>query len=999
MIKYLVERPISVIATALLLLILSIINLSYIPTAFLPDIDIPSIKIILKSQNLSAQSIEKQITLPIRQQLANLNNLENLHSKSLNGISEIQLSFKLGADIDQSFFEISEKLEDIKHLLPASIDKPSVIKRKSTAIPAFYINFCHEEINDNNYLNLSRWIRSSVVKRLEKFPEVALIDITGLWKPMIQIQLDRSKLISLQLDEQTIKDAITNNNSGYKTIALRDKALTFNVRFGHQIANIDQLKNIPIKINSRFIKLKQIAKINTLPQQKVASYYYNNSPAVGLAVLLKPGVQTNNLTSRIANELKKLTLNHSKINYQISQNQLTKIDDIINQLKKTLITGCLLAFIILISFIGNWQVAVISCLTIPLSLLITLLFFNLIGININLISLFGLILSLGLMIDNAIIVTDNILQQVLTKNDNISSICTLGATEVSKSLFTSNATTCIIFLPLIILSDLSGALFGNQAVAIGIGLLVSLFTSLILIPCLIVFFNLNLTPKKTNLLETFYHRTYKIFINNKIKTILIIMVFIIFSLITFLNLKSEKLPDLKEKTFVLNIDWGGNISKNENAKRTSSLLKNLHKTLPIVIASIGLQDFLFQEKNQYASQTNIYFKCKSFAQVAEIQNELTNVLNEKWKSATYNFGESENLFTEIFGPNNFFLNARFRPLLDNEEDRSALFARLVKNNVIQKYTNKPLALKLEEQLILRLDLENLLLYEVSMDELLKKLEALTLLKQIGKLKNNLFPVPIVINNESGTLSEILSSQMVLNNRGNSVPLKALLHLKKRILLNEIRADLQGEYFLIPIHHNHQKEAMLNLNSYFTRTKGLRLDFVGGQVEAIASNNKLWVVLAASMLLLYFILTAQFESFSTPFIILLELPISISGAILFISIFNQSLNVMSLVGIVVMCGIVINDSILKIDTINQTLKKQRSIEKAIHSAGIRRIKPMLMTSITTILALIPLFFSESMGARLQLPLAVSIIGGLFIGTLVSVYLIPSAYFMLMNKTRK
>ncbi len=990
MINFFVKRPISVIALFSLFLVLATINLLYLPSSFLPDIDVPRIKLLIENPVASAQQLEQNITQELRHKLAQLQSLENLESTTVNGLSEIKLEYNIGTDIEEAFLEVSERLEEVNNLIEDHKSNIKLIKERAIDIPALYVNFYFNRRDASDYLLLSNWIRTTI-KNLEKFREIALIDVTGLRNTSIQINLDKRKMIALGIEEKDIRKALKNSNSGLKMIKLREGSIISSISYGNLISSFDQLKKIGIQTNHSVIRLDQIANIEYDVELDHSYYYFNGKPAIGLAIILKPNVDTKALIDKINRAITNRVQNIQGLLYSITQNQLTELRRIIGQLQVTLLIGCSLTFLLMLFFLGKWDIALVCCFTIVFSLLITLLCFSLFSITINLISLFGLILSVGLMIDNAIIITDNIGQHMQVNPYDRMKACILGTNEVASSLITSNLTTCIIFLPITLLNDLSGTLFGSQATVICIGIAISLLTGLILIPTLIVLFKLSLQPTKNEKLFYLFRRTHNTIFSNPLPTLILISAFIAFSCFLGYQLKVEKLPQLKESEVVLTIIWSNNIGKTANLKRTTTLLDKLSIPGLESAASIGPQDFVFDNHQLKDYETKVYFKCNSPQEVDQLKNELTYLITNSWKNTYFYFEQKKSILTSIFNINNKYLYACIRPKRNNTIDDPTLYSALRQDAKFQKSLASPISLPIEESVQIALNLKNMLLYEVSIENMVDKLKGLTHVEAITHLRNVQPPIPIQFHTSSNHISAILHSETVKNSSGKLIPIKLLIKLTKRISLKEINADLEGEYLRVPIYANNESKTIRSLLNYFVNHSQFDITFKGGTNAAKVSNNQLVIVFLASIFLLYFILTAQFESFIIPLIILVELPVSLGGSIIALFILGESLNVMSIIGMIVMLGIVINDSIIKIDTINKSIRNGEGLKSALLLAGERRLKAILMTSLTTVLSITPLLFTENQGSNLQIPLGISIIGGLVLGTFISLYVVPLFYY--------
>ena len=601
MIKYLIQRPIAVFMTAIAFMILGTISVFKIPTSLLPDIAIPEITVQLSYPNSSAKNIENNIVKPLRNQLLQIANIKDIQSESRDGLAVIKLTFDFNTNINYAFIETNEKIDGALLFLPKDLERPKVIKAAASDIPILYLSIYNKNNDEIDFLKLSEFTESIIKRRIEQLPDVAIADINGIGKPEISIKIDEEKASSLSITHKEIINIIKENNFELGNLLIQNGIYQYQFRFSNPLQNIDDLKNIFFKKNGRIFQLKDIAKISIESQQERGFAYYNDKRCINIAVIKQADARVNSLEETLNTTINQFKKDYPQLEFKTIKDQTKLLKLSIDNLLQSLIIGSFLAIIILFIFIEDLQSPIIIGLSIPISLLLSFLFMYWLGISINVISLSGLILGVGNMIDNAVIVIDNISQKL--KNDNsLLDSCIEGIQEIITPLISSLLTACGIFIPLIFLSGFSGALFYDQAIAVTIGLTASLIVSIFIIPILFYYIkkrtiNYKL-PFSLNNIEKWYEKGYNYFFEKKTLTFSIVAFFIIVGIILVQILPYEKLPKFSENEIELFIDWNENITLEENYERTLTLNKN---NSILFLSEIGENQYLLN-KEQNKSQ-------------------------------------------------------------------------------------------------------------------------------------------------------------------------------------------------------------------------------------------------------------------------------------------------------------------------------------------------------------------------------------------------------------
>lgn len=1001
MIKFLIKRPIAVFMASLALLLLGIVASTKIPTSLMPDIPIPEITVQLSYPNNTARELETNVVRPLRNQLLQVANLKNITSETRDGFSTLKLEFKYGTNTNLAFVETNEKVDASLNYLPRDLDRPKVIKASATDIPIVNLTVSlKDNFSDEKFLELSNFTETVLKKRIEQLPDIALADISGVTEPEILVIPNNNKLQSLGIGPNELINVIKQNNFELGNLLVQNGIYQYNFKFANPLKNKKDIETIYLNIHDKLFQLKDLASVSIQPKQDRGLIYINGKRAIAMAIIKQADARVYELKESLEKLTASFVKDYPNLEFSTNQDQSKLLKLSIDNLKSSLWIGSCLAIIIMFFFLKDVKSPIIIAISIPVSLILSVFFMYLFGLSINIISLSGLILGVGMMIDNAIIVIDNITQK-LEQGNNLITACVKGTNEIITPLISSVLTTCSVFLPLLFLSGITGALFYDQAMAVAIGLGASLLVSIILIPVIYKQLkNKNFKIEKwlqfdvkTQHIENWYEKGYDYFFNRKKLVFGISIASSLIAVLLFFIMPYSQLPKINQNEAIVTIDWNENINVKENQKRISTLFKN-DTSIKTIFSQVGEQQFLLQRENAKSfSEATIYIKTSAFDEIESLKNTFQQKVINLYPEATVNINEPKNIFQYLFSNDKSNLIAHVfskNSLEVPTEDQLPLIEPLLK-----KSTSTEIPLK--QTAFIEVLHENVLLYDVSYNSLINELKTTFNQNFIDNLKTAQKFIPIKLNYKSETFEKMISELFVKNKNNELIAVRNLIKTYPAKQYKKITANRSGEYLSFDIKtEDNVQNKILEIQNDFQVQNNFNVRFDGTFFDLKELGNELLIVVLVAVFLLYFIMAAQFESLWQPIIILLEIPIDIGGALLLLWIFGGTINIMAAIGIVVMSGVIINDSILKLHTINMLRKEGYTINDAIKLGGKLRLKPILMTSLTTILALLPFLFMDGLGAKLQKPLALTVIGGMLIGTFISLYFIPLMYSILSKK---
>ncbi len=993
MLKQAIQRPIGVLMATLAIIIISIVFIRGISISLLPDIPIPRITVHISAPDLDARTLENTVTRSVRSQLLQVNHLKDLESRTRNGSATIDLQLEYGINTNLSYIEINEKMDQIMTLLPKNLERPRVIQTNISDIPVFYLNMEVVDLDLTSHLELSEFAKRIIRRRLEQQEEIAFVDMHGLTEPEVVIQPRYTLLSALNISEDDLIQVIRQSNVDLGNVLIRDGHYEYYIRLNNRLSDIDDVRNIIVNLGNQNYNLSQLADISMSERERRGSFMRNDRRGLSMAIRKKAGSNNFALRQHMDELLTAFEKDYPNIRFSLANDQSKILQSSFNSLRQSLFYGLGFAGLVLFFFFRDWRLPLLIVLVIPIGLIITLFAFYLLGLSINIISLSGLILGVGLMIDNSIIITENIKQH--QSKHSLAEACSIGANEVIRPLISSALTTCSVFLPLILLSGLAGSLFYDQALSISISLTASLIVSYFLLPVLA-----HLLFRKNHIHHVLPHSSdnaHGKIINGIIKLrwplLGLFMILLIACYYVFLLVDKEAFPQITRSEYQLSIDWNEPISLEESELRISALFDQLKEDIIKSNAYIGELQYLLLEEEQNLNEVDIvlYFNAPPTPSKLE---KLNRDFKSQYPNSLLKVQPLANVFDRIFGSDPVPVYAHIQSIQSVSLPEPEQLQILI--DTLRQYGFNQQMPPMNNYIQLNIDYEKLLLYNVSFDALLGKLKAAFRSNVITQLKSNDAFVPIQLTQlVRADIHDILAQQKVRTSGGDEHSLAHFVSLTNKEYYKTIPAGRSGERISLPL-KTYEPTVLDKMRSLITSFNQYTVQYDGSYYDNQKTLNELLLIGLLVLALLYLILAAQFESFIQPLIIALTLPMGTLGALTALYLFGESLNVMSLVGIIVLSGIDVNDAILKVDIFNRNRSKGMDVRTAIIRGSEQRLRPIVMTSLTTILAMLPILYAVGLGGELQRPLAVALIGGLLSGTVASIVMIPVFYSIVYKR---
>ncbi len=1010
MVRFLLERPIAVFMTFLALIVFSFIVLRTLPISLLPPIDVPQIVVKVNYPNASPEAIEQNVLSPIREGLITLNGLEEMDSKAGSEVGTIRLTFDYDTQMELAYIDVNEKIDRLSNSLPDELARPEVIRINTSDIPVARLQVIPGENVDG--IEVSMLAENVLKKRIEQLPGVSLVDINGKQDRIITVSPNEEALAALGMTQQEVISAIESGNEELPGISVKDGQFRYYLRLATRVNTPSDIASLPVASPSgAIIPLGRLADVSYETEEMLGYHLFGNQEALVITVHKQATAKMNELIPELKEAIELFKEDYPQVDFELTQDQSNLLNAAISNLSTSLLFGGIFAFAVLFIFMKDYRIPIIIGVSLPSSLLISFLVFYFFDLSINIISLSGLALGIGMLIDNAIIVLDNITRK---REGGLSlfEACVAGVNEVMGALISSVLTTLAVFVPLVFLSGISGALFFDQAVAVAAILSVSLGVAFILLPMLYFLFFSRSKKAEDGKESRFFSGVLSVYdgIYSKVmsrRTVFLGVFVILIPLGLGLSqlLETKGLPEIEKLDATLEVDWTEPISAVENKNRVMQLIEALDGDYDQAEADVGVRQFLLFGGDNSIQQSLLYFLFPDTESKDQAIEKLNAFLQQKYPAAVFSLGDAPNAFDQLFNSTLPYYEVRWKDLESKEPVEEEQMGPWLSQLPTEDWERGP-GLQKEASVVFTLRADRLATYQVPLDRIENLISRLfgsftiTDIKRFGEI------TPIRMKESEERFENLLRNTRVYASDSTSYILDEFIDYQYEDHYKFVTADKGGIYQSVLVNEENPQ----NLESSFFQwgqDKNLGVEVVGQYFKDQENVRQLIGILLISVLLLYFILAAQFESFIQPLIVVFTLPLGIGGAFLVLWLAGSSLNVMSAIGLVVMLGIMVNDAILKIDTINRLrvefegegkMSKMRALEEALHKAGQIRLKPILMTSITTILALIPIIFSSGLGADLQRPLVEAVIGGLTIGTVTALYFVPLAYWFFTSKRK-
>ncbi|KPA16946.1 multidrug transporter AcrB [Candidatus Magnetomorum sp. HK-1] len=1008
--QFSVKRPIFTTMVTMIIIILGTVSLSRIRIDLLPDIELPTVSIRTNYEGASPVVMERLITQILEEIVATVPGVVDINSESTEGRSNIRVSFSWGTDIDTAALDLQSRIEDEINELPDDIVRPRIRKFDVNSFPVVLLG-----ISSNlDPVELNMIIENQIRYRFARLDGVAQVDLWGGFNREIRVELDYERLTALKIPISQIINAIKNANIDLPVGNIERGIHQVILRAPSEFTNLDQLRDTVIStVDGAAVTLDQIAEINDTYEKLSRMIRVNGERGIRVAIRKQADANTVEVSKNILAEIKKANIAFPQLHIVPVINQGSFIERSITNVANSVLYGGAFAIIVLLFFLRNIRSTIVISLSIPISIIatFTLIYFG--DFTLNLMTLGGLALGVGMMVDSSIVVLENIYRHQLENGETPEIASIKGTQEVSSAIIASTITTLVIFLPLIFLKDISGLLFKELAYVIIFSLICSLLVSLSLVPVLaskLINTNNELQNNLPIWIQKLFNKTEAFFINldlkyknlielvlnNRVKTISLAAFLFISSLCLLPLIGSEFLPpsDEGEVRVTGEMDIGTRL---DIVNEQTLLIEDVvYKNVPEMISAVASARGGDNPKGDI--RLSLIPSTQRKRSNIEIANDLRTKLSNKIPGMKIRtrapqgqfileriLGGSESITIDIRGFD-------FQTL----EALAGLVKESIKDipNITDIDSNKIEGMPQEEIYIDRHKLADLGLSSLDVAEVLKTAVAGSKAGEY-KTQGNSHRIFVQLKNaEQLSIDDILDLNIIPPS-GEQITLRNVVTTKKGEGPASINRKDQQRTLTVDANvsgrdlgsvANDIQKVLLKI----PRPVGYDLTLAGNYEEQQKASRELIISLFLAMILVYMVLACQYESFKNPLVVMFSVPVAAVGVLITLFLTKTTLNVQSYIGCIMLGGIVVNNAILLVDQASQLTKQNLTVNDALAEAGRRRLRPILMTSLTTIFGLLPLALGIGEGADAQAPLARAVVGGLSGSTLITLVLIPAVY---------
>jgi len=1078
-----IKRPVTTFMFFLAIVLLGFVSWHELSVDILPDISYPRLTVVSRYAGVAPVEIENLVTSPLEAAVSTIPGLHRVESVSKEGLSFLTIDFSWGTDMDFALLHTREKLDNARYLLPEDAEHPLIIPLDPQCSPIMILAVSGQR----SLLELREFSEELIKPRLEQVEGIGSAEIAGGVEREIQVEINPRLLALYGLTINQVAQRIRAFNRNLQGGSIRRGRYKHALRIVGEFEQINEIKEMILKTTEDrgIIRLKDVAQINDSIKEPMGMTKLNGEASIGILIRKEAGANTLKVTQKARGVLEAIKKENPQVEIVVVSERAKYIENAILSIWKAILFGGILAFLILFIFLQDLKTSITIAVVIPVSIIATfnLLYFR--NITLNIMSLGGLSLGVGMLVDNSIVVSESIFRH-LSQGKNLIDAAYTGTKEVGRAVTASTLTTISVFLPVIYVHGVAGQLFKDQAFTVTFTLLSSLLVSLTFLPMFssrkfeLTRENKEISEKEKKL-ETKQKQAVKMELRcffylylrfRRLPYFILRIIFLVFNFFSCFLLQLFLLLihylSLPFRPVVPVVFKGFNLGYRKFASLYHKFLwwslENKGKVLMGSLVFLGLTFLLStqvgRELMPKPETASIELNCKtpahySLEQTEEIVSSVEKLLHEEGVKVCFSqTGLVSGL--ESFNPDVSLNSSRIYVELQSFSKIEGVIERIRQKlesfpdmdySIIREqsglaqflaFQSAELGLKIQgddldklkdlaEQLIIKLrDIEGIAGLKANIvegkPEILIKInkEALERYANISPAMIGDFLVNAVRGKVAAQFKEMdkkygilvrsktakrLNIDSLLNKQipyeDTLIPLRELVSYSIAKGPKEIRrenqqrevvvtANLQGAKMSQVIPKATEKIDELNLSANY------RIVFSGEQEEMNKSFRSLIFALSLAVLLVYMVMAAQFESLLHPFLILFTLPMGLAGAVWALFLTGQTLNVISITGMVVLAGIVVNDGIVKIDYTNQLRKKGLGLREAIMEAGRVRLRPILMTTMTTVFGLLPLSLGLGKGAELQQPLAISIIGGLILATFLTLVLIPVVYELIERK---
>ncbi|EIJ43203.1 cation/multidrug efflux pump [Beggiatoa alba B18LD] len=1001
-----IRRPVLATVMSLMIILVGALSFTRLSVREYPNIDAPVVSVRTVYTGASAEIMESQVTQPIEDALAGIEGIKKIKSISREQVSEITIEFVLTRDADNAANDVRDRVARARSELPDESDEPVVSKVEADAQAVVWIAFSSDK---HSSLELSDYADRFIIPRLQVLEGVASVIIGGERRYAMRIWLDRDRLAAYKLTPQDVESALRLQNIEIPSGRIESTQREFTVLTQTDLKTPQEFNDLIIKeVNGYPIRLSDVGKAEVGPEDERRIVRVNGQSAVGLGVVKQSTANTLSVAQAVRAELPRVSvLDGMKL--EVVFDTSIFIEASIDAVYRTMTEAFILVVLVIFAFLRSFRVTFIPFVTIPVSLIGAFIFLDVLGFSINILTLLGLVLAIGIVVDDAIVMLENIHRHVELGKPPLQA-AVAGSREIGFAVISMTVTLAAVFVPLTFMTGNTGRLFTEFALTVSAAVVVSGFVALTLTPmmCSKMFKSHEHHGFLFNITEKFFvamNDGYRFVLKGVLKVwwlMLVVFAVTIYGAIWIYPQIKQELAPTEDRSILIGVLSAPEGATLEYTDKYARQIEKIYEKVPeirkfFVVVAPGLQN-PNPVNNALSFVSLIPWGERTRSQQAIAAEVMPKMLSLPGVLA---FALNPPSLGQSFRnpPVQFIIQGDSYEQLQTMSDNM-----LAKIRAYPGMTNVDTDLKLNKpQLVVSIDRDKVAAVGVEVEEVGRTLETLLGGRQVTRFKREgkQYDVIVQLSQEDRTKPADLSSIFVRNKNGQLIQLSNLVTVTEAVAPKELNRFDRLRAVLIsanvaPGYSLKQALDFLDQTAKETLDATAKTGLDGQSREFKESGETLVMTFILALIFIYLVLAAQFESFISPFIIMLTVPLAMTGALFALFYTNGTLNVYSQIGLVMLIGLITRHGILIVEFANQLQEQGKLLKEAVVEAAVLRLRPILMTSLSMILGTLPLAISVGAGAESRQQIGWVILGGLILGTFLTLFIIPVAYTLLAKR---
>lgn len=1009
-----VKRPVTTILIFVAVMVMGIYSLTQLPVDLYPEMELPYVVVLTTYPRASASDIESNVTRPLENSLNSISNLKEITSTSSDATSVIFMNFEYGTNLDEATNDIRSNLSFVERMLPEDCEKPTIIKISTSMMPIIFYAITAKE----SYAGLEKILDEKIVNPLNRIEGVGSVSLSGVPGRKVYIDVDPRKMEAYNLTIEQIGNVLRAENMNLPAGYIEMGRTDYPLRIQGEFPESDVVKNLVISnFNGNNVYLKDVAEVRDTIRDSKLYTKINSARGMALYVQKNSGGNTVKVTKEVEKVLETLKQDLPQdVKIEKLFDSASFIKDSISNLTDTLMYAAIFVILVVLFFLGRWRATFIVILTIPISLIVAFIYLFITGASINIISLTSLSIAIGMVVDDAIVVLENITKHI-ERGSRPREASIYATNEVWLAVIVTTLTVVAVFFPLTFVKGLTGVLFKQLGMIVSITIVTSVFAAITLTPTLSAlllkwypikkdasFWTYDGSIRKSlNWFDRFYEKTIRWALHHKTVVSIISVVIFVGSMSLFVVIKTEFFPQTDESRISAKVELQTGTRVDQTiltADKIDELIRKKYPEVNIISTSTGSDDqggfaSIFNAGGTHSISYSLSLKPieERKKSVFDIVEEMRADLVKMPEIVEFTLSTSDNMGSfggstvdvEVYGYNISETN-----IVAEELAGKIKMIQGAKDIKISRAKSKP-----ELQIIFDQNkmISNGLNTAMVSSAVKNRVEGLTAtrLRQFGD------EYDVVVRLKKSARSTLTD----IENIGITNPMGQLIRLGEIAQIKEYWSppsiERKRKERIVRVSFTPYKRSLTDLQvevqKAIDETKmpaGVMVQISGAIKEQMDAFMDIAMLMLISLILVYLIMASQFESLKMPFIIMFSIPFAFSGVAIALFITNTTLSVISGIGAVMLIGIVVKNAIVLVDFINLMRERGNELYEAIAISGRSRLRPVIMTSATTILGMLPLAMSTGSGSELWSPMGVAVIGGLIFSTMVTLVLVPVVY---------